>query len=194
MVKWTMHEMLAGAVPCSKDRHTGDYICEISNDAWAATGIASPIEELFARVSDNGANMIKGWQDGFQTPCCDHTLELSVKMYNQHREICPTVEKGRGLVGYFNSSVVGCKDREAGLHKCQQSAGLPVGRLTQDVKTRWRSTHDMCESLRRNQEALLLFDVRNPTAATGFTSNRYSLEDWLVNNQSVAVLAPLAEA
>ena len=73
-------------------------------------------------------------------------------------------------------------------------AGLPENRLVQDVKTRWRSTHDMAESLRANNEPLLLYDVRNPNAANGFTANRYSLEDWQINNQSVAVLAPLASA
>lgn len=52
----------------------------------------------------------------------------------------------------------------------------------------------MCNSLRINQEALLLYDVRNPRAAKGFSDNRLSLEDWEINNQTVAVLAPLANA
>lgn len=43
--------------------------------------------------------------------------------------------------------------------------------------------------------ALLLYDVRNPRAAKGFSDNRMSLEDWEINiNQTVAVLAPLANA
>ncbi|KAL1515602.1 hypothetical protein AB1Y20_002221 [Prymnesium parvum] len=52
----------------------------------------------------------------------------------------------------------------------------------------------MCNSLRINQEPLLYYDVRNPEAATGFKTNRYSLEDWLINNQTVALLAPLSSA
>ena len=52
----------------------------------------------------------------------------------------------------------------------------------------------MANTLRINNEAMLLYDIRNPAAAKGFTENRYSLEDWHVNNQSVAVLAPLAKA
>lgn len=191
---WKMREVLSGAVPCSKDRHTGEFICEISDAAWKGTGIEKPIEEIFVRVSDNGTNMLKGWEQGFQSPCCDHTLELSVKLYNEHYNISPTLEKGRGVVGYFNSSTVGVNEREKGLFKCQESAGVPQCKLTQDVKTRWRSTHDMCNSLRINQEPLLLFDIRNPDAAAGFKNNRYSLEDWLINNQTVALLAPLAEA
>ena len=44
------------------------------------------------------------------------------------------------------------------------------------------------------QTPLLLYDVRNPSAAKGFQDNRYSLEDWQINNESVALLAPLASA
>lgn len=98
------------------------------------------------------------------------------------------------MVGYFNSSVIGTNDEQVGLGACQQTAGVPTNALTQDVKTRWRSTHDMCNSLRINQEALLLYDVRNPGSAKGFTDNRFSLEDWEINNQTVAILAPLNNA
>jgi hypothetical protein len=75
VVKWKMVEKLAGAVPCSDRRHTGEYIGELSNAAWAASGIVKPPEEIFAR------NMIKGWKDGFLVPCADHTQELSVNLY-----------------------------------------------------------------------------------------------------------------
>ena len=97
-------------------------------------------------------------------------------------------------MGYFNSSVVGYNEESKGLHACQRSAGLPESRLTQDVKTRWRSTHAIADALRVNQEPLLLYDVRNPAAADGFRNNRLSLEDWEVTNQSVALLQPLAAA
>ena len=193
-VTWEMGEKLAGAVPCNSDRHTGEHIAELSNEAWSETGIKKPVEELFARVSDNGSNMIKGWPEGFQIPCCDHTIELSVNLYTGHDYIAPTFEKGRGQVGYFNMSNIGYTEEGVGLHACQRSAGAPENRLTQDVKTRWRSTHDMANTLRINNEPLLLYDVRNPNPAKGFTNNRYSLEDWTINNQSVALLAPLATA
>ena len=65
-VKWVMVEKLAGAVPCSAHRHTGEHIGELSDEAWAASGLTKPTEQIFARVSDNGSNMIKGWEDGFQ--------------------------------------------------------------------------------------------------------------------------------
>ncbi|KAL1500703.1 hypothetical protein AB1Y20_013350 [Prymnesium parvum] len=98
------------------------------------------------------------------------------------------------MVGYFNSSIVGVNEGECGLGSCQRTVGVPENGLTQDVKTRWRSTHDMANSLRINQEALILYDVRNPQAAKGFKDNRYAIPDWEINNQTVAVLAPLANA
>lgn len=225
--KWVMVEKLCGSVPCKEKRHTGEHIGELSDAAWAGSGLENPIEDIFVRVSDNGTNMIKGWEEGFQartsarlisiacpcsdllpadlsgafvctlivqSPCLDHTLELSVKHYTDYPEVQNTIAKGRGMVGYFNSSIVGTNLEDCGLSACQKTAGVPENSLTQDVKTRWRSTHDMCNSLRINQEALLLYDVRNRRAAKGFTDNRFSLADWEVNNQTVAVLAPLANA
>ena len=184
VVEWKMVEKLAGAVPCSKDRHTGDHISDLSAKAWRETGITKPVEQLFVRVSDNGSNMLKGWNTGFQAPCVDHTIELSTNLYTHHPRIAPTLDKGRGLVGYFNSSVVGYAENTVGLNACQKSAGVPQNSLTQDVKTRWRSTHAMSNSLRINNESLLLYDVKNPSAAKGFCDNRYSLEDWLINTVS----------
>ena len=194
VVKWKMVEKLAGAVPCSDRRHTGEYIGELSNAAWAAAGIVKPTEEIFARICDNGSNMIKGWKDGFLVPCADHTQELSVNLYTKHPRLAATFDKGRGIVGYFNSSVVGYNEEGVGLHACQKSSGVPENKLTQDVKTRWRSTHGMTDSLRVNQEPLLLYEVRNAKVAEGFKNNRLSLEDWNINNQSVALLTPLANA
>ncbi len=49
VVKWKMVEKLAGAVPCSDRRHTGEYIGELSNAAWAASGIVKPTEEIFGK-------------------------------------------------------------------------------------------------------------------------------------------------
>lgn len=47
-------------------RHTGEHIGELSNEAWANAGLKNPVEDIFVRVSDNGTNMIKGWESRFQ--------------------------------------------------------------------------------------------------------------------------------
>jgi hypothetical protein len=52
----------------------------------------------------------------------------------------------------------------------------------------------MTDSLRVNQEPLLVYEVRNAKVADSFKNNRLSLEDWSINNQSVALLTPLANA
>jgi hypothetical protein len=153
-----------------------------------------PTEEIFARISDNCSNMIKGWKDGFQVPCADHTEDLSVNLYTNHPRLAPTFDKGRGTVVYFNSSVVGYNEEGVGLHACQKSSGVRENTLTQEEKTRWRSTHGMTDSLRVNQEPLFVYEVRNAKVANGFKNNRLSLEDWIINNQSVALLKPLANA
>ena len=146
-VTWTMSEKLAGAVPCNADRHTGIHIADLSNAAWKDTGLDHPITQLFGRISDNGSNMVKGWEEGFQIYCADHTMELSVNLYTNHDRIASTMEKGRGQVGYFNMSNIGYTEEAVGLHACQKSAGVPSNRLTQDVKTGLRSGHDMCNTL-----------------------------------------------
>ena len=112
--------------------------------------------------------MIKGWEEGFQIPCADHTMELLVNLYTQHARLSPTFVKGRGLVGYFNSSVVTYNETEIGLHSCQKLCGKPEHKITQDVKTRWCSTHAMAESLL----LLILCDAKNKDAAK---KNRYSI-------------------
>ena len=105
--RWEMVEKLAGDVQCSDHRHTDEHIGELSNAAWAESGILKPTEEIFASISDNSSNMVKGWEDGFQVQCADHTEELSVNLYTNHPRLVTAFDKGRGIVGYFNSSVVG---------------------------------------------------------------------------------------
>ena len=50
----------------------------MSNAAWADSGIKKPIEEIFVRVSDNGANMIKGWEEGLLDMCVGDRRRLTI--------------------------------------------------------------------------------------------------------------------
>ena len=93
-IKWEMNEKLAGAVPCNDQRHTpGEHIAELSHATWRETGITEPVTQLFARISDNGSNMMKGCNEGFQLPCADHTPELSVNLFTKHPLIAPDVRE-----------------------------------------------------------------------------------------------------
>jgi hypothetical protein len=91
-------------------------------------------------------------------------------------------------LGYFNSSVVGYNEEGVGLHACQKSSGVPENKLTQDVKTRWRSTHGMTDSLRVNQEPLLLYEVRKVPALAPAASASASLGSFVDFMASVAHL------
>jgi hypothetical protein len=98
-------------VPCSDRRHTGEYIGELSNSAWTGSGIVKPTEEIFARISDNSSNMIKGWKDGFQVPCVDHTEELSVNLYTNHLRL-EGVTRVAGLWATSTRVLLGTTRRE----------------------------------------------------------------------------------
>lgn len=65
--------------------------------------------------------------------------------------------KARGLVGYLHHSTIGESDFQA----CQKRVGLSETKIDQDVRTRWRSSHNMAEQLVYNKEAVLEMD-KNP--------------------------------
>ena len=137
VVHYDMEEVLMGAIPCTQEHHTGELIDNMSREEWKKSGITKPEEQLFIKVCDNAANMIKGWNEtGHTKPCVDHTIELSQNHYAKHEGIQATTSKGRGMVGYFNSSVIG----KADLKKCQATAGVSEKNLVQEVPTRWRPT------------------------------------------------------
>ena len=77
---WEIRELLLAASPFST-RHTGDAIDAKTRDACVDAGLPHDVfTGLFFPVSDNAANMIKGW-DGFgRGPCTVHTGQLSVKV------------------------------------------------------------------------------------------------------------------
>ena len=188
--KWCMVEKLAGAVPCRDSRHTGEYVFEASIAELEKLGIDDPNEQVFRGKTDRGSNMVKGYEKLKHDPCCDHLLETSIGVYTSHASIKPVIVKGRAQVGYFNSSTIGNSD----LNKYQRQCGLPKKSLVQDVLTRWRSTFSAQNSLRENMQPLLVYDVNNADPAKSWQENKFDTTEWQINNQSSAVLAPLAEA
>jgi len=188
---WVMVEMLAGAIPCKKDRHTGEFVEVATFAELAKTGIEKPIENIFKAKTDRGSNMIKGYEQLDHDPCSDHLIDTSVGVYYAHESVAPSLKKGRAIVGSFNSSTIG----KADLAECQTAVGVPTKQLTQDVVTRWASTHAMTNSLRENQDALMLYDVKKADVASDtYKANKATLEEWHINNQTCAVLGGLAAA
>ena len=92
------------AVPFS-ERYTGDAIDEKTRKACIDAGVPHDmLSGVVFPVSDNGANMVKGWSGFGCGPCCVHTGQLSVKVYLDHPEIKPTRDKEKGMVSFFSQS------------------------------------------------------------------------------------------
>ena len=128
----------------------------VSKDDLARLGVPDDFTDslllVFKQVSDNGANMKAAWNDGGRwMPCFDHTLELCtlpvtwVQSRKHESERIPVggvaeaYAHGRGIVGYLHVSV----NAEDDFHNCQERAGLEQTKIDLDVKTRWRTAHDM---------------------------------------------------
>ena len=77
---WEIRELLLAASPFST-RHTGDAIDAKTREACVDAGLPHDVfTGLFFPVSDNGANMVKGWEGFGRGPCTVHTGQLSVKV------------------------------------------------------------------------------------------------------------------
>ena len=78
---WEICELLLASSPFSKNRHTAEAIDDKTREACIAAGLPHDVYSgVFFPVSDNGANMVKGWEGFGRGPCCVHTGQLSVKV------------------------------------------------------------------------------------------------------------------
>ena len=187
---WFLDEKLASAKPCSKDRHTGDFVEQASFEEWKKVGVEDPPFHLFAGKTDRGSNMIKGYSTIRLSPCVEHVYQRHARVFADHEGIAPTLKMGRAMVGALNHSTIGNVDYQS----CRKECGKQPKKLTQECVTRWRSTHGMCDSLREGQTPMLIYDATFEKKPDGLTNNMYRTENWAVNNQSTAQLASLASA
>jgi len=195
---WKMDEWLVAATPFGSTRHTGDAIDELTCAALKRQGIkwregGTVYEAIHGKVSDNASNMAKGWAGFDGGFCADHTLELSVKKYTGADGIKETFSRDKGIVGYFHRSTSGIQD----LTTIQKACGLPEKQPIQDVVTRWFSSYGMVDWFREQQQAVQMYDVKHGAEAVkndAYKDNRLQHKDWAINEQSVAVLAPVAQA
>jgi hypothetical protein len=163
-----------------------------------------PLLFVFKMVSDNGANMKAAWNNGSRwVPCADHTLELCtlpVTWVQKHQgnetiprdSIAEAFAHGRGIVGYLHVSPIA----EADFHACQKRCGLPQTKIDMDVKTRWRTAHNMGEQLIENKPAILEMDKNPAYKDPGETwgSSKISMGMWDFIEEGTAVLDKAAEA
>ena len=163
-----------------------------------------PLILVFKMVSDNGANIKSAWnQDGRWVPCFDHTLELCtlpVTWVQKHQgdetipkgSIAEAYGHGRGIVGYLHVSPIA----ESDFHACQKRCGLPQTKIDLDVKTRWRTAHDMGDQLVYNKPAVLEMDKNAKYKDPGETwgKNKITMTMWDFLEEGTAVLTKAAEA
>ena len=189
---WTIKELVLAATPFS-ERHTGEAIDEKTRSACVAAGLSHDVfSTVFFPVSDNAANMISGWSGFGRGPCCVHTAQLSVHVFLNHSAIKPMREKEHGIVAHF-SHATGV-DGLGALHKCQRECTLPEHHPVKDNDTRWSSGHDQMEFFRVQQRAVQLYDVNHARkAGNAYSQYQMGLEDWRINQESVAVLQPVAD-
>ena len=128
----------------------------VTKEELARIGVPDDFSEpfvlVFKMVSDNGANIKSAWNDGKRwVPCVDHSHELCtlpVTWVQKRKDDTETIPKGsiaeayahgRGIVGYLHVSVNAQDD----FHEAQATAGLEQHNIDLDVKTRWRTAHNM---------------------------------------------------
>jgi hypothetical protein len=164
-----------------------------------------PLLLVFKMVSDNGSNIKSAWHDGERwVPCVDHTLELCtlpitwVKKHATGHEavrsgsIAEAYAHGRGIVGFLHVS----PKAEADFHKAQDAHDLAQTKIDLDVRTRWRTAHDMGDQLQHNKPAILEMDKNPSYKDPGETwgKNKISMAMWDFIEEGTAVLDPTAMA
>ena len=116
---------MVAATPFSDESHTGPAIEQKTEDAFDRMQIAGlNHERVHFPVSDNGANMVAGWEPFGRGPCAVHTMQLSVHVYLEHEHIKPTRDRQKGIVAHFSKSTG--VDGLNGLHKCQRQCEVLV--------------------------------------------------------------------
>ena len=164
-----------------------------------------PLVLVFKMVSDNGANIKAAWNNGGRwVPCFDHTLELCtlpVTWVQKHADGSGTIPQdsvaeayahGRGIVGYLHLSATA----ESDFHACQRRVGLAETQIELDVKTRWRTAHNMGEQLVYNKAAVLEMDKNTAYKDPGETwgANKITMTMWDYLEEGTAVLDKASEA
>ena len=121
-------------MPCPAARTgtcTGEHTEDISFEAWEDVGVTQPEEEVFQTKTDEGSNMIKGYQKLGRKSCTCHKIETDVKVFvEDDGPIATIVTKCRALVGFFNSSTIG----KAELKKTGSRCGYSVALNIRDVR------------------------------------------------------------
>ena len=186
------YQVLA-ASPFSEESHTGEAIARKTTEALRLVGVDGPaMDRLFYAVSDNATNMLLGFSNFGSVGCTVHTMQLCVNSFLS----CPGIEelraKQKGIVRHFTKSTG--LDGQNGLFSCMRQSGLPVHHPVKSCETRWSSDYKQMEWFRYEQLAVQRYDtVHSTRAGWAYREFQQDLDDWQLNEQCCAVLAPFAD-
>lgn len=149
--------------------HTSENIVEQLKSALSEWEIEN---KIVGCVTDNASNMVKAVNLGnwSHVPCFAHSLNLVVQA-SLHKIKCLT-QKAKVTVEFFKRSSSALEK----LQNVQKSMGCEVLKLKQDCPTRWNSTFELLNRLKRTKE---------PIQSTIAILNNASLpvltrEDWYI--------------
>lgn len=136
------------------DRHTGVNLALTMKDLMESWGIGA--NDMRVITTDSAANMVKmGREGGFdRLPCFGHLLHNAVcNALNDDRkrpQVKKCTQKLKEVIAYFHQS----HHRQLKLKEELELENKPSVRLVADCSTRWGSTYNMYESIRKNLNAI----------------------------------------
>ena len=181
------------ATPFSDESHTGEAIACKTAEALKRGGVVGLAQDqVFAAVSDNAANMLLGFANYGSAGCAVHSMQLCVNSFLASPGIEEMRVKQKGIVNHFHKSTG--LDGLNGLFSCMRATGCPVHHPVRACMTRWSSDYKQMEWFRYQQMSVQRYDtVHSTKAGWAYREHQLNLDDWQLNEQSCAVLAPLAD-
>lgn len=189
----SVRAQVLAATPFSDESHTGEAIARKTAEALERVSVKGPpMEQVFNAVSDNAANMLLGFANFGSVGCAVHTIQLCVNSFLECSDVEPLRLKQKGIVRHFHKSTG--LDGLNGLFSCMRQSGMPVHHPVRACETRWSSDYKQMEWFRYEQLAVQRYDtVHSTRAGWAYKEFQLDLDDWQLNEQCCAVLAPFAD-
>ena len=185
-----MCTQVLAASPFSDESHTGEAIARKTSESLKRGGVGE--NNVSAAVSDNAANMLLGFANYNSVGCAVHSMQLCVNSFLEATGIEEMRVRQKGIVAHFHKSTG--LDGLNGLFGCMRATGLPVHHPVRACMTRWSSDYKQMNWFRYEQLAVQKYDtVHSTKAGWAYKEHQLSLDDWQVNEQCCAILAPLAD-
>ena len=196
-----MQERIFMAEPFMHLTHTALNITNMTLAALRAAGFpeAKTSSAISSKVHDHAPNVVNGMnnlgsEDNHDLPgsgCYCHKLELSAKSFLGADGVKDVVKKSKGTANHFAHARG--KNGLPRFRKIQEDNGFTPKNPQKGSATRWSGAYDQMEFNREFQVCIQLYDLEN-TSDDVYNKCKYDVEDWTMNEEACAVLAPIAFA